>query len=408
MTIIVIGAGPAGMTAAISAKTKNNEVIILEKNSKCGKKLSLTGNGKGNYFNDDFSINNYFSNDINLLETIITEKNKTKLLSFFDTLGLIPYIKNGWYYPYSNKAVSLTESLKQKLKEKNITVIIDSPVLDIKKENTKFKIKTKDHIYKADKVILATGGASYPNTGSAKDSYIFAKNLRHSINKIMPALMPLKAEEKFLKTWHGVRAEATVSLYENGKLKTKEKGWIQLTDFGVSGICIFNLSGLIKKGLDKNYKETLKINFLPFLEEKTKEEVQKFFENRNEKLKNRTALELIETLIDYKLAEVILKKSNIKKDALYKNLTIKEKETLVENIINFNLKITDTKSFETAQTTQGGVPLKEVNITTMESQKVKGLYLIGEVLDCYGKCGGYNLSFAFLTGLLAGEDSKND
>lgn len=408
MKIIVIGGGPAGLTAAIKSKNKNNEVILLEKNNKCGKKLSLTGNGKGNYFNDDFTINNYFSNDLNLLKNLITQENKEKLLSFFDSIGLIPNIKNGWYYPYSNKAISLKEALQQELRAKKVTVITEEEVQNIIKETSKFKIITSKNIYQADKVILASGGKSYPKTGSTGEGYLFAEKLGHTIHKVLPALTPLTGEAPYFKDWHGIRAEAKLSLYENDNLITIEQGEVQLTDYGISGICLFNLSGIISSGLDQNKKETIHIDFMPFLKENTPKTTLEFLESRSKLLKNRTLIELLEAFLNYKLAAIIIKESNLKKDQYFKSLSLAAKEKLIANLRDFKLSINGVKSFDKAQTNTGGVSLKEIDLNTMESKIEKNFFIIGDLLDAYGKCGGYNLSLAFLTGLLAGEKAQND
>ena len=201
-----------------------------------------------------------------------------------------------------------------------------------------------------------------------------------------------------------MRSDVKVTLYENN-VKIKEvSGEIQLTDYGVSGICIFQLSSKVVRGLEGKKKEVLVINFLPWL----KEDINTFLSNRNDKLKDRSISELLDGLLNYKLVNLILKKNKIKYDKKYLELTDKEKSALSSDLIGFRLEIVGNKGFESSQVSSGGIPLKEININTMESVYQKGLYIVGELLDVDGECGGYNLGFAWLSGILAGEDIKEN
>lgn len=405
MKVIIVGGGPAGLTAALTLKNKDNEVILLEKNSKCGKKLSITGNGQGNYFNEDFKIDHYYSHNKELLKDLITLENKKKLKELFDTIGLVPYIKNGWYYPYSKKAFSLKEALEKEALIRGVKIITCANVINITKDK-KFQIILDNQVLEADKVVLSTGGLSYPKTGSTGDGYKFLENFGHYIYNLFPALTSLLGSETYFKKWHGIRAKSKINLFLDGKFIKQEEGEVQLTSSGISGICIFNLSGLIRESLDNNKKIDLFIDFMPFLEESLNITI-KYIEERDKSLKNRTLLELFESFLDYRLGEIILKSSNLPKNTSFQNLSFKEKQVLASNLRKFPFKVIEVNSFENAQTTGGGISLQEINIKTMESKKVKGLYIIGELLDIYGECGGYNLSLAFLSGLLAGDDLKN-
>ena len=405
LKIIVIGGGPSGLTAALTIKNKNNEVILLEKNNKCGKKLALTGNGQGNYFNEDFKVEHYYSHNKDLLKKIITIENKEKLQNFFKKIGLIPYIKNGWYYPYSKKAISLKEALEKEAIIQGVKIIPNTEVINITKRK-KFQIVLENKILEADKVVLATGGLSYPKTGSTGDGYKFLASFGHHIYNLYPVLTSLLGDSSYYKKWQGIRAKAKLSLFIEGKLSKQEEGELQLTSFGISGICTFNLSGLIKECLDNRKKLELFIDFMPFLEDSL-EETEKFLTERDRVLKNRTLLELLEAFLDYRLGEIILKNSHLPKNIVFKNLTSFEKQVLITNLRKFSFKVTGVNSFSSAQATGGGLSLEEIDLKTMESKKIRGLYVTGELLDIYGECGGYNLSLAFLTGLLVGDDLNN-
>ena len=391
--VVVIGAGASGIIASIFA-SKKNEVIVLERNANPLKKLLLTGNGKCNYFNENQNINNYNSNNIDLVDKLITDNNIKSVLKFFDGIGIVPKIKNGYYYPYSNLSNSIKEALLKEAKLNNVKIKTEYLVSDIKKVNNKFIINND---IECDYVILSTGSKAFPKTGSDGIGYELLKSFGHKIIKVMPALTSVVGNKPYFKDWAGIRVEAKVSLYENNNFIKEEVGEVQLTKNGLSGICIFNLSSKLRRGLAKGNKEDIVINFLPFVNN-----IEIFLNERNSKVKNRTIIELLEGLINYKLVKIILKESNIKEDKYYNELSNKEKETLFNNLVKFKINIIDTNDFESAQICSGGVSLEEININTMESKLVDGLFVTGELLDIDGVCGGYNLTIAWITGILAG------
>ena len=404
--VIIIGGGASGLIAAIYASKKGNEVTILERNNSCGKKLLITGNGRCNYWNEDQHIDHYHSNNFDLLSKIITDSNKEEILSFFDKIGIVPKIKNGYYYPFSNKAVSVQYALLLQAKLCGIEIINNCLVKEIVKKKDKFFIKTNINEITADKVVLATGSKANPKTGSDGIGYELAKSLGHSITNIFPSLVQLRGEERYFKKWNGIRTEVEITLYEDGNKIKKEFGEIQLTNYGISGICVFNLSRYVEQSLSQHKEVYVTINFIPWI--KSKNELFDYLNKRNEKVKNRTIGQLLEGILDYKLVYVLLSQANINADKKFDDLTKLEKNKLIENIYSFNLKIIGTNSFEQAQVCSGGISLMEINVKTMESLRTKGLYLVGELLDVDGDCGGYNLSFAWISGMLAGRAIKGE
>lgn len=381
--IIIVGAGAAGMLAAIHAKTKDNQVILIERNTNCGKKILITGNGKCNYLNDDFNISHYRSDNLEFLENIITEENKKLLISEFKKIGIEPKIKNGYYYPMSNTSISIQNALLLTLKQKGIEIITNTTITDIKKINNKFILNDK---FTCDKLIIAAGSSACPKCGTDGTIYDALKPLGLKIKKPLPALVQLKSEGKFLKEWAGIRCDCELSLYENDKLIKKSIGEVQLTDYGISGICTFQLSSDCIRGLDSGKKEVIKINFLPDIKD-----FDTFYLNRVKLLKGRNDIELFEGLINYKLLYVLFKHNKNVKEAL----------------TSFSLEITGYNGFDKAQVASGGIKLTEIN-DNFECKNIKDLYIIGEALDVDGDCGGYNLAFAFLSGIIAGESIKND
>lgn len=387
--VVVIGAGASGIIAALKASEKN-EVLLLEISDKCGKKILLTGNGRCNYWNSNIDIKDYQTDDIVKLENIL--ENKDIVLDYLYNLGIYPKIKNDLYYPYSNQASSIEQIFINELNKRNIKIKTNYKITEIIKED-KFIIKSDTEEIISDKLVIATGSKALNKT----DDTIFniLKKFNHKINPVLPSLVPLKTNKE---DWNGIRCDALVSLYVNDKLIKQETGEIQLTDYGVSGICIFNISGIVSKNLYLKNKIKLKINFLP-----TINNMYEFIENRNRILKNYNIEELLESLLPYKLLFVILKKSKIKKDEYWNKLNSEQKKNLCKNIESFELEVIDTLSYDRSQVCTGGVSLKEVN-DNMESVKIKDLYIVGEILDVDGICGGFNLAFAFITGYIAGSD----
>lgn len=395
MKVVIIGGGASGITSAITARRKGYDVVVLEKNSSLLKKLKITGNGHCNYYNEDQDLCHYHSDNSELISMMINSVNLENVSLFFDSIGIIPRIKNGYYYPFSNQAISVCSSLILEAQKLGVVLDTDVEVQEVKKSN-RFQVITTNGVYEADKVIVSTGGMSYQKTGSDGFGYRELKRLGHNINLLLPGLTPLIiANPK--KEWKGIRTDVSISLLENNKLVRKEFGEIQLTEDGISGICTMQLSSYISKGLYLGKDERIKINFLPFIDE---DEFFVFMDNRSRKMKNRTVMELLEGVLNYKLISVILKKEQ---NLIWDECNNKEREFIKKNLLSYMVEVVDTKSFNYSQVTLGGVSLLEVNLETMESKKVKDLYITGELLDITGDCGGYNLTIAWITGLIAGE-----
>lgn len=399
--VVIVGGGVSGMIAAILAST-NHSVTILEANDKCGKKILLTGNGKCNYWNQDINIKNYHSSDIELAKKIITLENQNEVLDLLTKIGIYPKIKNGYYYPYSNQASSVRNLLLLELERRKVNIIYDFKVEEIIRKESGFLVKSNSREVYADQVILSTGSKACPKTGSDGSGYLLAESLGHTIHTISPALVQLIGRDTCFKEWNGVRCESSVSLYVEEHKIEEDTGEIQLTDYGISGIVTFNISGSVSHYLANNKRVEVKINFVPWLEDTFYD----FFTNRNKLIPNHTIEELLESIIPYKLMHVILKKAKINKDDNWGNLTEIEKLKLSSYIETFPLEIIATNDYQKAQVCRGGVPLSEVNPSTMESSIVPNLYLVGELLDVDGRCGGFNMAFAFISGYLAGRNIK--
>ena len=381
----IIGGGYSGVISAIYA-SKNNEVTILERNNILLKKLLLTGNGRCNYFNSVMTLDKFHSNNKELIEEIITMENIEELDNFFIELGLFPKVKNGYYYPYSNQASSVKDLLLSKLKELNVNIKTEYLVEKIEKKDNKFIV---NNALEFDKIIISTGGKAYPKTGSDGMGYDLLKSFGHTITKLSPSLVQITSDNKFLKELSGIRSEVNLSLFDKDKKIKEEQGELQFTDYGISGICTFNLSSYLRDGIDNKY---VLVNFMPI----DIKSFTLFMEGSSN-----TIFERLEGILNYKLVKVLLKLSNIKETDYWKDITSKQKEDLINNLFNYRVNITGTKSFDQSQVTAGGVVLSEINTKTMESKLVKDLYVTGEVLDLDGECGGYNLTLCFITGYIA-------
>ena len=393
--VFIIGGGASGLTAAIKASRNGNDVTIFEKNEKLGKKILMTGNGKCNYWNENQDLKYYHSNGD--YTKIVNQLNLTKAHAFLDSIGIVPFIKNGYYYPNSNQAISVVNALVDEAINNGVK-IINEEVTNVDKKDNKFIINNK---YESDVLIVATGGKAAPKTGSDGFGYELAKHFGHNIIKPLPALVGLEVEEN-LKDLSGIRLIGEINLIINNELVQKEFGEIQINDYGFSGIPVLQLSSNAVKALDNNKNVLLSINLLPNIADDILG-LRSFLKVQDRHLNNKIISQILDQLFNYKLSNYLLKLSKIDNNSSVEKLSNDELDLLCHNILNFNFKAVKDHGFDNAQTTTGGVDLKEINLDTLESNKVNGLYFCGEVLDVDGACGGYNLSFAWLTGLLAGD-----
>ena len=272
--------------------------------------------------------------------------------------------------------------------------------MEIIKEDCFIINPDKENI-KAKNIIIATGSKAAPKTGSDGLGYELAKSLGHNIITSLPSLVQLKADEPYFKNWSGIRTDVKVNLLIDHKYIKSETGEIQLTNYGLSGICIFNLSGEAAKALNQNKNVIISINFIPFASNP-----KTFLQTLNKNSYHKTISELLEGILHYKLIDIILKKAHLKRDLLLTTLTDNELNNLIKTLTDFQIKILDTHTLDHAQVCSGGIPLTEINSKTLESLKVKNLYFTGEIIDIDGDCGGYNLGWAWMSGIIAGKNVK--
>lgn len=388
MKIIIIGSGASGLAAGISLLRCGYDVTILERNNISGKKLLLTGAGRCNFFNSNQNIVHYHSNDKDILAKIITSDNIHLVEDFITSLGIVPKVKDGYYYPFANQAYNMKELLERTYLDLGGKIKYNYLVEKIEKKNSLFLV---NDTISCDKLILATGSKAYKMTGSDGIGYQLAKKFNHHIVKVLPSLTSLITREK--TNLKGVRVDAKVTLYEDRVKVREELGQVQFTDYGLSGICIFNLSYYAVKGLNKNKKEVITIDLMPFMDKVS--------------FKNKKVYDLLLGFLPNKMIDYILKTLDISKDVYYEDLSNDKKQELTKILKEMEFNITSYKEFDFSQVCSGGVSLREINPLTMESIFVKNLYIIGELLDVNGDCGGYNLTFAFLSGILTSRGDSN-
>lgn len=404
--VIVIGAGAAGMMAAIIAAENGASVTILEKMPRVGKKLLITGKGRCNITNiADIKelIKNMHGNGSFLYSSFHNFSNND-LIDFFENLGVKTKVERGGrVFPESDKAIDVVDALLRKMDSLEIRILKDVAVKNIIKEDNKVTaaVDKKGLVYQADKIIVATGGASYPATGSSGDGYVIAEKLGHTITPIKPSLVPLETEEDWVKIAQGLSLKnVKASIIVDDKKVTEDFGEMLFTHYGVSGPIILSLSKIVAENLTENKIVELSINLKPALSfEKLHNRVQRDFEKFSKKqIKN-----ALNELLPSKLIDIIIDLSYINPDKMINQITKEERLRLVEQIMDLRLTITKTRPVAEAIVTAGGVSIKEINPKTMESKIIEGLYFAGEIVDVDGYTGGYNLQAAFSMGYIAGK-----
>lgn len=415
MKVIVIGGGPAGMMAAITAAEDGNKVTLLEKMERLGRKLLITGKGRCNITSslpiDDF-IQNIPGNG-QFLYSCFKNYTNQDIIQFLKLQGLeVKEERGNRIFPVTDKSLDVLECLEKRLKELNVEIIYNTKVTEIipKDEKGNMQVKTENNkSFDAEKVVLATGGKSYPLTGSTGDGYKLAEKLGHTVTRIRPSLVPLECYDKNMcKNLQGLslrNVKIEIKNIENSKVIYEDFGEMLFTHFGVSGPTILSSSvHLIRyKNIDellKNEKIILKIDFKPALSEEKLDEriLRDFSEFKNKQFKNS-----LEKLLPQKLIPIIIKKSRINPDKKVNEITKQERKNLVKILKNFELTISAFRPIDEAIITSGGINIKEINPKTMESKFVKGLYFAGEIIDVDAYTGGFNLQIAYSTGYTAGK-----
>ena len=424
MNVVVIGGGPAGMMSAISSAENGNNVILLEKKERLGRKLLITGKGRCN-ITSSLPINEFIQNipgNGQFLYSAFKNYTNNDIIDFLNKEGLdVKEERGNRIFPITDKSLDVLKCFTNKLKELNVKVEYNMQVTEIVPKNEYGNLKVIAHelkdneqygntkTFEAEKVILATGGNSYPLTGSTGDGYELAKKLGHTVTKIRPSLVPLEAfEQNMCKELQGLSLRNVNIQFknkENNKVIYDDFGEMLFTHFGVSGPTILSSSAhLVRyKNIDeflKNKKIVLNIDFKPALSEEKLDQriLRDFDEFKNKQFKNS-----LDKLLPQKLIPVIIEKSGINPEKKVNEINKKERHRLVNLLKNFEVVIKGFRTIDEAIITSGGINIKEINPKTMESKLVDGLYFAGEIIDVDAYTGGFNLQIAYSTGYTAGQ-----
>ena len=416
--VVIIGGGAAGMMAAISAAGNGDNVTLLEKNEKLGKKVYITGKGRCNITNaceTSELFNSIFSNKKFMYSAIYSYDNNA-VIDFFNENGCPVKIERGnRVFPVSDKSSDVIKALNQKMKGLKVDIRLNCEVKDIVKENNEFIVKYIDERnlnknIQCDKVIVATGGKSYASTGSTGDGYVFAKKFGHTIKELTPALVPFELKGDDYKQMQGLALKNINFVVKDSCSNTtiyKEFGEMLFTHFGISGPVILSsgnaVSTFIQKAKKKNkdYNILISIDLKPALDIETLDArlLRDFKENLNKQLKNS-----LDALLPKSIIPVVIKKSEIDEEKMVNSITKQERLALVNTIKNLEFEFNRFRDFNEAIITKGGIDVKEINPSTMESKLVPGLYFAGEILDVDAATGGYNLQIAWSSGYMAGQN----
>ena len=394
--VLIVGGGASGMMAAVVAARNGSDVTILERNPRIGKKILVTGNGRCNYTNTLTKVLDY--NNPEFVDYPLEYFSPHRVVSFFQELGIEPKIEDeGKTYPLSEQASSIIDVFLYELDKLHVNIVTDEYVNNIFKRKGMFTLFCKSgKRFDGDKVIIATGGRAMSSTGSDGSGYELAEKMGHTITEVFPSLVKLKLDSPYLNHLQGIKMPAKVELIHNDKVIQTEEGDILFGNYGISGPTILQLS---RKAVELfNHGEDVFVKII-LVNSMTKTEVLSRFGKASEKPVDFSLI----GLINKRYVSAILKEAGIQKqNTLVDDLTEEQLINLVDLLFDWRFPVKGSKSFADAQATAGGVSTKEINTQTMESTLVEGLYFTGEVMDVDGRCGGFNLQWAWTSGYIAG------
>ncbi|WP_027215428.1 aminoacetone oxidase family FAD-binding enzyme [Butyrivibrio fibrisolvens] len=399
ITILIAGAGASGMCAAIIAARQGAHVILLEKNDIAGKKISMTGNGRCNITNEAMSASCYNLSAQNKMEGWLQRFGVAKTLEFMKSLGVVTQSEEGYIYPISGQAVTVQNAMIDEVVRLGVEYITGQQLKKITPvDDGGFEVKTTGGLYKADKVIIATGGLSGPkSTMSTGDSYYIAKSLGMNVTKTYPALVALLSDDKDLPSKYGVRMMAGIRIKEIEDLY--EYGEVQITSKGISGIPVLQLSGRVAQYMDENKGPVTA--FLDFFPTYSDDDFANMKKDIIEVSSGKTYIQVLDGISNHLIGLMILSRLGIKEDTVIDANSIDDLERVIDNYRNVRINIVATSDYASSQVTKGGVDLNDLT-DDLESVHTPGVYVVGELADVDGRCGGYNLQWAFTSGYIAG------
>lgn len=402
-TVGIVGGGAAGMMAAVTAARRGGKVTLLEGNDRLGKKILSTGNGKCNLGNEKLGASDYHTGRPDMLEEFLGQFGTADTVSFFRGIGLMTKSRGGYLYPVCEQAAAVLDVLRHEVRAAGVEVVTDFKAGAIERSRRAGLFRVHGNGGSCcrrsfERVILACGGRAAPKTGSDGSGYLLAGQLGHSLVPTVPALVQLRCREEYLKAVAGVRAEAQISVYCQGKRAAEERGELQLTEYGISGIPVFQLSRTVNYILAEGQIPEIVVDFLP---DYTQEEFKALYQDRKLLREQRTVEEFFTGMLHKKLMLLFIKLAGLKPGEPAGQADERKLNRVFELCRRWTLHAIGSNSYDSAQVCAGGVPLEEVT-GGLESRLVPGLYFAGEILDVDGRCGGYNLQWAWCSGFIAG------
>lgn len=400
--IIVVGGGASGLMAAVTAASKGAKVAVLEQNDRTGRKILATGNGRCNYTNQYQDASCYHSQNAAFPWGILEQFDAERTVDFFQSLGIYPKNRNGYLYPNSDQACAVLEVLMMECARLHVEICREQKCTKILPQKSGFLLRTSSSQQKARRVILAAGSKASSIAGSDGSGYRLARSLGHPLTPVLPALVQLRCRESFYKSIAGVRVQGQVSLFADHTCIAKDKGEIQLTNYGISGIPVFQVSGAAADALHGGKSVTAVLDFMPELEW---EEFLHFLDVRMQARPEKTLEEFFIGLFPKKLCDLWIRLGRFERGQCVSMLSKAQWDRIGHLIKQFETQIQEPNPFEQAQVCRGGVDTRSVDPRTLESTLVEGLYFAGELLDVDGLCGGYNLQWAWSSGYVAGREA---
>lgn len=409
-SVLVIGGGASGLMAAVTAAEQGAKVTLVERNRQVGKKILVTGNGRCNLTNEKQEPSCYRGGEPGFAETVLGEFGLSDTLRFFGKLGICTRSRNGYLYPYSDQASSVADALRMEAERRGVKLALGNRILELTAAKagpgTRLAARTEGWTYEGDACVLAAGSAAAPSTGSDGSGYVLAESLGHRIIRPLPALVQLRCRERFFERLAGLRMEALVRILADGKEIARDRGEVQFTKTGISGIPVFQVSRYAVRALDEGKNVEASLDLLPLIAEKgsgeQEEELEAFLKARLQDGGYKKGEQFFTGLFHEKMALCLLERAGIPKARKAEEWKEEEIRRLLRGIRDFRVKIVSGGSFEQAQVCSGGIDTSEICPQTMESRLVPGLYIAGEVADIDGACGGYNLQWAWSSGYVAG------
>lgn len=394
--LTIIGAGPAGMTAALFAARAGRQVTLIDGNPTVGRKLLVTGAGRANLTNRNVSAERYTCADRAWMETVLSKFGHAETIAFLDSIGVLTYATpDGWCYPISESAQTVVDAFANALQQAGVKLLLDHKVTSLRETGPGFEVMFKtQQPHRCENLIIATGGAAYPTLGSRGQLFPYIKQLGHTVNPVLPALAPVLCAMDAYTKLLGVRFDANVRLYEKESLLAETTGNLIFTAWGLNGPAVMDLSHHISTRPGKDLR--LELNPL-FDSEPALRALLRDGHQSTTPLKV-----LLGAVLPPKVPPVLLGQAGISPAVRMNQVSDAQLEKLLQLATAIPFKVMGVRGFEYCQVSTGGVPVSEVDPLTMRSRRVPGLAFAGETLDVVGPCGGYNLQFAFSTGAIAG------